>query len=120
MNTENYKRRLEEERRELIAELKEVGQINPDDPRKWEPTATAGDSGETADSNELADHMEEFEENIAIEGPLAGRLEEIDSALSRIQNGNYGICVVGGTSHPIEEERLEANPAANSCIEHKS
>jgi RNA polymerase-binding protein DksA len=46
------------------------------------------------------------------------RLRLIDAALSRIQNGKYGICMKCGKKIP--EERLEAIPYALMCISCKS
>jgi DnaK suppressor protein len=42
------------------------------------------------------------------------RLEEIGAALRRLDEGTYGVCEVCGS--PIAEERLEARPAARTCI----
>jgi len=42
-------------------------------------------------------------------------IAEIDDALDRIENGNYGICELG--SEPIPRQRLEALPWARCCIE---
>lgn len=42
-------------------------------------------------------------------------LSQIDAALSRIEDGTYGICVNCG--RPIGEERLEARPWADLCID---
>jgi RNA polymerase-binding protein DksA len=42
------------------------------------------------------------------------RLRLIDSALSRIKNGRYGLCMKCGKKIP--EERLEAIPYALMCI----
>ena len=39
---------------------------------------------------------------------------EIDSALLRIENGEYGICDIGG--EPIPKARLEAIPWAKNCV----
>jgi DnaK suppressor protein len=41
-------------------------------------------------------------------------LEEIDGALRRLDSGTYGTCGVCGA--PISERRLEARPAAQTCI----
>ncbi|MBT1001544.1 TraR/DksA C4-type zinc finger protein [Paenarthrobacter sp. DKR-5] len=46
----------------------------------------------------------------------ASRLEEIDAALARIEDGSYGVCAVCGG--PIAEGRLEARPWTPYCIEH--
>ena len=46
------------------------------------------------------------------------RLRLIDSALSRIKNGRYGLCMRCGKR--IKRERLEAIPYALMCIECKN
>jgi sigma-B regulation protein RsbU (phosphoserine phosphatase) len=43
-------------------------------------------------------------------------LEEVDSALARIDNGCYGICE--SCHEPIESERLMADPLARFCLDH--
>jgi RNA polymerase-binding transcription factor DksA len=42
--------------------------------------------------------------------------EEIDAATARLAAGTFGICEVCG--RPIGTERLEAKPAARTCVEH--
>lgn len=42
-------------------------------------------------------------------------LRDIDVALQRLAEGNYGVCMDCGQQ--IDPERLEANPAAVRCIE---
>jgi RNA polymerase-binding protein DksA len=46
------------------------------------------------------------------------RLKAIDSAITRIKQGKYGLCVRCGKKIP--QERLEAMPYALMCIECKS
>ncbi|HON13525.1 MAG TPA: TraR/DksA family transcriptional regulator [Treponema sp.] len=46
------------------------------------------------------------------------RLKAIDNALSRIQQGKYGLCVKCGKKIP--QDRLEAIPYALMCIECKT
>jgi DnaK suppressor protein len=43
------------------------------------------------------------------------RLTEIDAALARREAGDYGVCETCG--RPIGAERLEARPAARTCID---
>jgi sigma-B regulation protein RsbU (phosphoserine phosphatase) len=43
-------------------------------------------------------------------------LEEVDSALARIEDGSYGICEV--CHDPIERDRLVADPLARFCLDH--
>lgn len=44
------------------------------------------------------------------------RLEQIEAAMARIDDGSYGSCVVCG--RPIAEGRLEARPWTPFCIDH--
>jgi RNA polymerase-binding protein DksA len=46
------------------------------------------------------------------------RLKVIDSALTRIQQGRYGLCIKCGKHIP--QDRLEAIPYALMCIECKA
>jgi len=47
---------------------------------------------------------------------LAIQLNLVEKALEKIANNTYGKCDVCGEEIP--EDRLEANPAALTCIEH--
>ncbi|MDF1605664.1 TraR/DksA C4-type zinc finger protein [Nocardioides sp. YIM 152315] len=42
------------------------------------------------------------------------RLREIDAALARLDAGTYGVCLTCG--RPIPAGRLEARPAARTCV----
>jgi RNA polymerase-binding transcription factor DksA len=42
------------------------------------------------------------------------QITEIDAAISRLDDGTYGICVRCG--QPVGEERLAARPAAATCV----
>ncbi len=46
---------------------------------------------------------------------LLARIREIDDALSRLENGAYGICEE--TGEPIEEKRLQAIPWTRLSLE---
>ncbi|WP_270179939.1 TraR/DksA C4-type zinc finger protein [Alkalihalobacillus sp. CinArs1] len=59
---------------------------------------------------DLATELDEREKEITIEDAARERLELINTALDRIREGNYGICV--DTGEEIEKERLEAIPYA--------
>jgi len=114
-DTENYKKKLLEEKKRLETELSDVGQKNPSTAQGWE--ATSGNiQVDTADENELADKLEEYEGNSGILTRLDEQLKEVEAALLRITSGTYGICEVCGK--PIEMERLEANPSARFSLKH--
>lgn len=117
MNTKDiqyWKTKLEKEKKLLEDELATVGHANPNNPNGWE--ATSAPEVDTADENEVADKMEELEENELILGQLEKQLMEVNSALERVEKGTYGICEISG--EPIEKERLEASPSARTCKKH--
>lgn len=112
---ESLKKKLLEEKLNLEKELETVGVRNDRNPNDWDPIPENMDISE-ADRNEVADKIEEFRNNIAIEKDLEIRYEEVNLALKKIEENSYGICEVGGEE--IEEDRLEANPAAKTCKAH--
>lgn len=115
-NISDLKNMLLEEKARLVGELSGVGHKNPAIEGDWEPTAPDLNNP-TADINDVADSMEAFEGNAAIEVELEARLLEVDAALARIEAGTYGICRICGMA--IEDARLHANPAAPTCIAHR-
>lgn len=66
-----------------------------------------------ADSAQVA---AEQGENRALASSLAEQLDEVNTALHRLDAGTYGVCEVCGES--IARERLEAMPATARCIAH--
>lgn len=115
INIEHFKEKLEQEKKLLEGELGSVGRVNPNNPKDWEATPSPIDVM-PADKTEVAEQMEEFEERTAIEVELENKLNSIKKALKRIEEGGYGVCEICG--EPIEEARLEANPAATTCLKH--
>lgn len=114
IDTSHYKTLLEAELAKLEGELQTLGRRNPSNPADWEPVPE--ETEETADPNERADKFEEFEDRAAILNQLEIQFNEVKDALERIEKGTYGICEVSGEE--IEEARLNANPAARTCIAH--
>lgn len=115
IDTARAKQKLTEELALLTEELRSVGRMNPANPGDWEPVP-GNLNVLDADPNERADRIEEYEGNTAILKELEIRYNNVRDALARIEHGTYGTCSVGG--EPIPPERLEANPAADTCIEH--
>lgn len=117
MDIKEFEALLVDEKQVLEKTLPSVGNKNPKNPSDWEPSYP--DLGiTTADKGDLADEVEEFDNNIGIEAVLEEKLREIDGALERIRSGTYGKCEVGGEE--IDEARLRANPASRACIKHSS
>ena len=113
MKTDIIKTKLEEERNLLEGELSKLGKV--DKTGDWEATPEEETTGPQADENDLFDKTEEYEERSSTLDSLEKRLANINKALLKIKNGNYGICEVCGKK--IEDDRLEANPAAITCKE---
>jgi DnaK suppressor protein len=104
---------LEAERDSLTEELASHGkeESNGD----WQ--GSSGElSGEEADPTDTADKIEELVTNVPLVEELEERKKEIDSALERMEQGTYGTCEKCGKEIPLD--RLEANPAARTCITH--
>ena len=112
---EHFGKKLNTEKNMLETELKSLGHTDSKIAGGWEASPSKMDV-DNADENELADKIEDFEENSAILEQLETQLSAVNSALEKIEKGTYGIC--GTCGKPIEKDRLEANPSANTCLEH--
>jgi RNA polymerase-binding transcription factor DksA len=111
-----FKEELLKEKTRLETELGTIAHHGNKKGDTWEAVNTDLDDSIDADANEVADKLEEYETNHAIATDLKIELDNVLSALSKIEADNYGICEVSG--HEIEEDRLRANPAARTCKEH--
>ena len=114
MKTEHFKKKLEATKAKLELEMGSVGQRNPAVPGDWEPVPS--EVGMESDLADQADVVMSREGNAAILADLEARYDTILAALSRIEKKTYGKCEVCGKK--IEEARLEADPAATTCVEH--
>jgi RNA polymerase-binding transcription factor DksA len=115
MNTEHFKAKLEEEQTLIIKELGEIAVEG--DNGLWSAKDPQMDvMSPIAEPNEAADKVEELDERGGEVTALSARLADVRKALENIETGTYGVCEV--CDKAIEEERLEANPAARTCMEH--
>ena len=112
---DHFEALLQTEKTKLETDLATVGHKNPENPKDWEAVATE-ENPASADENEHADNIEDYENNAAILKQLEIRYNEVLAALEKIEQGTYGKCDVCGAY--IEEDRLEANPAAATCKDH--
>lgn len=114
MNNAHHIQRLEAEKTKLEEEMGGIGRRNLAVPNDWE--SLPGETGAAPDSVDQADVIISSEGNAAILADLEARYDSVLAALGNIEKGTYGTCeVCGGT---IEDARLEADPAATTCIEH--
>jgi DnaK suppressor protein len=115
MKTQQYKKRLEEEKVKLESQMGNIGRQNPAVPGDWEAAPT--EIGTESDLADQADVVMNHENNSAIMADLEARYDTIIGALARIEDKSYGICEV--CKKKIEEARLDADPAATTCVEHR-
>ena len=102
---------LEAERDALEEELAEHGKSVAGN---WQGTSTS--DGVEPDPNDAADNIEELATNVPLVGELEKRHKDIDKALTKMDKGTYGLCDVCKAEIPMD--RLEANPAATTCVAH--
>jgi DnaK suppressor protein len=103
-----FRELLEAERQRLtasLADMREDGQRTMQD-EVGVPGGVGADTASFTFERELGTGLEEGAQQT---------LEQIERALSRIDEGTYGICERCG--RPIGEERLRARPAATLCID---
>jgi DnaK suppressor protein len=98
----------------LEEELADHGKLVDEEGEDWEGSSKS--EGEEADATDAADNIEELGSNVPLVSDLKKRRKEIKSALQRIKDGVYGTCEECGED--IDLDRLEANPAAATCIRH--
>lgn len=110
MNTDRYRDLLLGERERVsasIQHLQEEGSLEEETEEETYDNHLA-DSATATLNREIDYTLEENSEHV---------LTAIDEALERIESGTFGTC--GRCGKPIAEERLEAIPYANRCIDCK-
>jgi RNA polymerase-binding protein DksA len=112
MNTDRYRDILMEERSRVATAINHLHEDNSgsleDETEEETYDNHLADSATATLNREIDYTLEENAEHV---------LEAINEALQRIETGTYGTC--GRCGKPIAEERLEAIPYANRCIDCK-
>jgi RNA polymerase-binding transcription factor DksA len=111
MNILHYKDLLLKEEERLTEGMSLIGIMNTEIDGDW---VVHSEPSSELEPDMLADKMDEIETNQGILDTLETRMKEVNEALARIENGTFGVCNKCGIK--IEEKRLEANPAANTCF----
>lgn len=106
-----FRSRLEEERANDQALLDEID-VRPDD-----ATAHTMETGEAGNAHEARATRQQDEQANRREAARQ-RLEQVEQALARVDDGSYGTCEVCGEQ--IDGERLDALPLTTRCLEHAS
>jgi DnaK suppressor protein len=99
----------------LIAERDEVQGLLKDAEAAGQADRLSEVEGAEGDVSDAAQPLTAEGMDDAIAESLRGRLEAIERALHRLDDGTYGRSVRSGV--PIPDERLEADPAAELTIE---
>jgi DnaK suppressor protein len=107
------KAKLERERTEIQKEIKNITEGGKLSSHFRVRYPQLGDS-----EDENAEEVEEYIENLDLEGHLEDILKNIEKALKRMQEGTYGICEKCGKK--INKARLKIYPAANLCVNDQS
>ncbi len=110
-----FKELLLEKKREIEHNLKNIKEFSAN---KSEIELIGELSSSDDHLAEYASVVYDHESTLTIENILKDILNQIESALKRIENGTYGICEV--CKKPIGEERLKAIPYATMCVRCKS
>lgn len=113
-NKHTYQEILEAQLITVTTELNDIAVLDPKS-KDWIIKTVDLDHTE-ADENNQADAAEEADERVAIIAELENRYHLITLALNKLVIGTYGRCEISG--EPIEVGRLDANPAARTCIHH--
>lgn len=105
---------LEAEKDSLEEELSTHGRVQGGT-GDWQ--GSSGDlTGIEADPIDAADQIEELVTNVPLVEDLEKRHKDVIVALEKMDGSTYGMCEECG--EPIPIDRLEANPAARTCIKH--
>jgi len=111
LDMERFRGLLVEERERIASAIEFLHQQNPGSLEDETGDETQGDD-HLADS---ATATHDREVDYGLEDDAENVLRQIDEALERIEAGTYGTCRVCG--RPIGEERLEARPWTDLCID---
>ena len=112
IDTEHYRKRLLDERERVKEALDYLHEENPrsmeDETQEIQSDNHPGDVATITHDREIDYTLEENSGHV---------LTAIDEALGRIESGTFGTC--GRCGKPIAEDRLDAIPYANRCIDCK-
>ena len=106
---EELRQKLLDEKEYLEKEIKKMTHVNADGILEVNYPEDLG-----YDDSENANEVEEYAERVVIVDNLQKRLEEVNDALKRMDDGTYGVDVI--TGEEIDIERLKACPSAKTNV----
>lgn len=116
---EELKEKLEKEKKAAEEALKKFAKKDEKLKGDWDtifPKFNGGEAGSAA-LEKAADEVEEYSTLLPIEYSLELKLKNIDLALEKMKNDQYGICEK--CAKVIDEERLKVSPEARFCLKCK-
>lgn len=108
--TEEMKTSLLEEKKKLETELSKFAHRNPK--AKDDFDTDFPEFGDDEDEN--ASEVATYSNNLSLENELEKALRDVNNALTRIEDGSYGVCKY--CKSEIAENRLRARSTSTSCI----
>lgn len=108
---DNYKKLLLLARKKIAGDLEH---LEKDSLNLSQRDASGDLSGYSFHIADMATDNFDREFNLDLASNEQGRLNEIDDALRKIEEGKYGVCET--CSKPISQKRLAAVPYARYCI----
>lgn len=115
INLGYFKKILEKEKESLLNQLRKLARKSSKS-NDWQPRPPETSNIQAAEDSERAAVITKMEADLEIEKTLEGSLDEVNTALLKIEDGTYGLCEK--TGDVISEERLKANPTAKTCMNH--
>ena len=112
---DELKEKLESQRKEIKEQLERFAKKDGNLKGDWDTMFPEMDKGATgsAQLEEGADEVQEYANMLPVEHSLELRLQDIERALEKIENGDYGRC--GNCGKEIGDERLKIYPEAKYC-----
>lgn len=114
MDPEQARQLIESERERLQGLVRE---------REVEGIGTQSESDQTSELSSIDQHQGDIgtetferEKDYSLLEQLEAEIGDLDAALRKVEEGNYGTCEVCGKE--IVPERLEARPGTRTCIDH--
>ena len=112
MDSERFRTALTDERSRIEAAIEYLHRETPGSLEDETEEMLGGSDNHLGDA---AAGTLDREIDYTLEGHSEQVLEQIEAALGRIEDGTFGTCTNCGK--PIAEDRLEARPWANLCID---
>ena len=113
MHSDETRQRLEVERARLEGVRDAFADEHLHDESESESLSELSDFGQH--QADTGTETFEREKDLSILERVEGELGDVEHALSRLDDGTYGLCEACG--RPIGDARLEAMPAARFCVD---